>query len=1239
MKFIFSTISRNRIFSFLVAVICFFSVYFIEQSNSDNHSSALSSFESVLHEKEAIVQREMDSILLNIEKVSFEKLFADKIEHYSRLYEKEGIVLLVYEHDSLKFWTDQSVAVENYLKEVCLDDRLVQLKNGWFEVYKKYSQPKGTRGVYGLILLKKEYAFENNYLVNEFQKDFTVSKNAKILKTISNVSYQVKSSDGSYLCSLWFEPDVTEKPGKTALIVLLNAFGFLFSFLFVKNECRMFSRSLGIFVSSCLFIGTIMLLRFLTIKIHFPASFYEMELFSPKLYGNASSFWLQSLGDFLINMLLIFYSAYYFRKHFQVNKQTLNKAKIPREPLITAILLFIFFLSMMVNHLFAELINNSNISFNINNLFDLTIYSYIALFIIGLLIFTFFLTADKLIEVVRMTGISFRKQVFIFIICTILYVIISHLAGIRDLILILWSPAIIIAIVLIKKNPAKPVTFSGIVIFLLLVSLFSVHALLKFSGSKERENRKVYAEKLSVEQDPITEYLFSEIGDKIMRDTSLINILYQPYSTKEMLSRKLIQKYFGGYWEKYDVHISAFDTACFSILGNPNPERDNLSYFEEIVRKRGQPTTSTNLFYVDNPDGKTSYLARIKLYRGKKETIGELFIEFDSKFVSEEIGFPELLLDREIGLNRELSNYSYAKYKNDNLLNYHGKYPYSLTAAALPNSDDMFLFEDKGGYNHLLYRPDKNSVIILSKKNQGFIGEATTFSFLFTFFSLLVLLFRLLKIISTKFSVALLNFKNRIQYLLVFMVLISLGFLGGGTVFYISRQYESTNRRNINDKMISARVETRQELGQTEQLSQNSHEYLTYVMKRISTIFFTDINLYDTNGNLLASSRPKVFDEGLMSKKMCPESFYELAINKKMEFTHDEQIGNLNYLSAYIPFKNNNGKLLGYLNLPYFAKQSELEKEISSFLSALINIYVLLFALSVVAAVFISNYVTKPLKLIQDKMSKIKLGKNNEPIVWKEQDEIGSLVKEYNRMISELQKSAELLARSERESAWREMAKQVAHEIKNPLTPMKLSVQHLERLIHNKTPDIGRKITELSKTLIEQIETLSTIANEFSNFAKMPKANEEKINLQEILTSTIHLFKDSFDQNEMKFSSEVENDSFVFADKEQLLRVFNNLIKNAVQAVPENIQGKIEISLFKKNNSFVVKVKDNGTGISEEVMQKIFVPNFTTKTGGMGLGLAMVKNIMESCNGKIWFETAQGTGTTFFVSIPEYRER
>ena len=371
----------------------------------------------------------------------------------------------------------------------------------------------------------------------------------------------------------------------------------------------------------------------------------------------------------------------------------------------------------------------------------------------------------------------------------------------------------------------------------------------------------------------------------------------------------------------------------------------------------------------------------------------------------------------------------------------------------------------------------------------------------------------------------------------------------------------------------------------------------------------------------------------MVSQKIDPVAYYQLKVNRQFEFTHNEKIGELDFLSCYMPFIGNNNQLLGYLNLPYFNKQNELENEISSVLVALINVYVLLFVLSIILAVFISNRIMEPLKLLQNKISHIRLGKSNEMIEWKNKDEIGELITEYNRMIVELSNSAEMLAKSERESAWREMAKQVAHEIKNPLTPMKLSAQHLERSYKDGVSDWDKRLEEFTKTLIEQIDALTNIANEFSNFAKMPKANLQVINLAQLITSVVSLYQNSEEYSVGVNYNDCEKIK-VNADKDQLIRLFNNLIKNAIQAIPENRKGIIEIKFSVFENEVKVDVCDNGKGIEEEQRENIFTPNFTTKNAGMGLGLAMAKSIVENCKGSISFTSKENEGTIFSIVFP-----
>ncbi len=1233
-------ILSNQLTLLLAALVLFAAGFLLDNPDRNDHSSAIASFERTLHKKEQRLVSEVDSLLPMLENHGAEELYSAKTSYYQDLFDRNGLALFAYEEDTLQFQSDNTIPVDNYLRKETFRTGLLHLRNGWYESFAAAPKGRPDVKVMGLVLLKHEFPYQNEYLVNDFQDDFDLSEEVRITLAGSESSNAVHTLNGTVLCALIFPAGSSSENGILLLAVLVNLLGLLFAVLFLRKECRLIGRTIGRNYATLLFILTLAALRFLMIKTSFPRCFYELPLFSPNYYGDASSFWLGSLGDLVIDALLIVYGAYYFHRECRFRKKHFQRLKL--SPFITVALSAagLFFVSRIANRLFISIISNSSVSFNLNDLFSLSPYSYLALAVMGMLLFAFFFLADRAVISFGNSGLSKKRIILAVGAGGLVYAVYSHLFGPLDLALMLWPVALVLLMILMSKEAGGNYSFSASIIMVLLLSLLSSHVLIKYSDKRENDSRKLFAQKLADEQDPVAELLFTDIGSRIPADSALKRSLFSSYFSKEDFRRNLIQKYFSGYWEKYDIRISAFDKNCYPLMNEAGSERDNLAYFENIVEHEGVPTADKNLFVVNNPEGKISYLAHFKMGDTLTErSAGDMFLELDSKSVSEEEGFPELLLDREMGMDVTLSNYSYARYKNGELANYHGRYPYSLSDASLPKFPEKFGLFEQGGYNHLLYNEEDNTLVVISKADPGWLGRTTVFSYLFAFFSLLLLGFLFLRQFSKGFSFVYFSFKNRIQYLLVMIVLISLALFGGGTIFYIKKQYQEKNKESVRDKMISALVETTQELGSEEKLKMTQSEYFTYTLKRISNIFFTDVNLYDLKGNLVGSSRLKIFDAGLMSRKMCPVSFYELDANKKLEYVHDETIGRLDYLSAYVPFKNDNGVMLGYLNMPYFAKQSELEKEINTFLVALINIYVLLFALSVTVAVFISYYVTRPLKLIQDKMSKIKLGKANEPIDWKEEDEIGSLVKEYNRMIDELHKSAELLARSERESAWREMAKQVAHEIKNPLTPMKLSVQHLQRLMDNKTPDIEEKVRKLSATLIEQIETLSAIASEFSSFAKMPKANEEKINLGDIVGNAINLFKDSVDHTEISFNSRVEGEPYVHADKEQLLRVFNNLIKNAAQAIPEDVQGRIDISIVKKADHYVVKVKDNGTGISEDAMDKIFVPSFTTKTGGMGLGLAMVKNIVETCGGKIWFETAKGKGTTFFVSLPEHKDR
>jgi nitrogen fixation/metabolism regulation signal transduction histidine kinase len=341
----------------------------------------------------------------------------------------------------------------------------------------------------------------------------------------------------------------------------------------------------------------------------------------------------------------------------------------------------------------------------------------------------------------------------------------------------------------------------------------------------------------------------------------------------------------------------------------------------------------------------------------------------------------------------------------------------------------------------------------------------------------------------------------------------------------------------------------------------------------------------------------------------------------------------MKYISAYVPLLNSENRFLAYLNLPYFTQSGALTQDVTNLVMAVINIYLILLLVILLVSVILADRITQPLRMIQNRIARLSLSKENEMIQYDRSDEIRGLVEEYNYMVRELEKSAQLLAQSERESAWREMAKQIAHEIKNPLTPMKLNVQHLQRTIDAGKSD-PEMIERISATLIEQINSLSAIANEFSDFAKMPRARNERINLVTNLKNLLQLYENS-SRAEVTLELGDYKKVFIFADKEQLSRVFINLVRNGLQSIPETRKGKIRIQLEVMDNSMArVMISDNGKGIPAGIKDRLFQPNFTTKSGGMGMGLAISHNIVRSLGGRIWFETELEKGTTFYVELP-----
>ncbi|WP_452225559.1 ATP-binding protein [Lacinutrix chionoecetis] len=398
----------------------------------------------------------------------------------------------------------------------------------------------------------------------------------------------------------------------------------------------------------------------------------------------------------------------------------------------------------------------------------------------------------------------------------------------------------------------------------------------------------------------------------------------------------------------------------------------------------------------------------------------------------------------------------------------------------------------------------------------------------------------------------------------------------------------------------------------------------------VSEVHNIQINLYDLEGSLLISSKADLKKE-VTEKCLDPVVLNTLSNTAEHRYEERREENEETFRSSYRYITDPKYKDLAIINLPYLENDDFLAKELNELLARLSYASIIVMLMAVAIAFFLSRYITKPIKAISEKMSTTRLEKRNEKIVISDtSEEISSLVDSYNSMIDELEASAVQLATSEREQAWREMAKQVAHEIKNPLTPMRLSVQSFQRKFNPEDENILQKVDEYSKTLIQQIDTMSSIASAFSNFAKMPAQKNEMLNVVEIVDLTLDIFNEDY----ITFQTEKEKIIAKF-DRTQLIRVVTNLIKNGIQAIPEDRVPRIIVNVSEVNNTVKITVSDNGIGILENNADKIFEPKFTTKSSGMGLGLGMVKNIVETYNGTITFVSQKDKGTTFTVTFPK----
>lgn len=1150
----------------------------------------------------------------------------------------------------LLFWNTQEVLPDMPTTDTTGRSFTIRKANGvYIRSQKEVRMNDGSRlTVVALIPVLRKYAVQTENL----QKEFIPFEKAIEQVDISNVStdFPVTNISGDVLFYLQKTTLRNQQSSVITIILVLVGFGFLF--LFLQQIAIYIDEKFGFWYGLGFLVVCIVLMRIWSYFFPDVLDLRQFELFDPTIYGSSNV--LSSLGDLLINALLFCWIVIFVNRRANVGTVKPYKQTVINWLLVAAVITGQIYFSFTFSDILQGMVADAKISFNVTNVYNLNQYSYIGFVILATLALSFFFLSQILLTIAgKLVGA--RNYIVFIITAAIGLAILSFTANTDkvelNLYVLLW---LLVYIWLMQQK-----IFSGLnfrlnvseVLFWLFVFSFSMSAVIIYENQKiELNDRQNYAGRIALQSDPASERLLS-VALTYLDSNFLSRNFSRFYNEQENIFVKdsIAGRSFIGYANRYEMKIYTFDSSGRPLFNSEPASFDTLN---TIFRVQGKRTATPGLRYFERSYDRFSYIFRRESFLEDSLRTGYLFVLSNPKNYKSDALTPELFRQ-----NRELvpeysAVYSYAVYDSLNNLvrNYNDySFPTHIDSDPMPLDQEFHIIR-KAGYEELWYRPSADKRIVVTRKNNSSIEAITLFAYLFSTFLALLALYRFAALlIRSRMRWSLfrqhwqLSIRSQIHSTIIMVSILSFIVIGIATILFFINRYQRNNLDRLTraiqimtsqvqvglygkEKPDSARLATPIFTAKTDTLIQG-----------ISEVHGMDVNLYDTVGDIRITSNPDadIYNSGVLSTKINPIAYYRLHNKRQVQTVTEETVGKMDYLSVYSPIRNDRGQAVAYLNIPSYSSQGELKQEISNFLVTVVNLNAFIFLIAGAIALFITNRITNSFTLISQKMRDINLRKMNEKIVWKRDDEIGVLVKEYNKMVQTLDDSAEALAKSEREGAWRQMARQVAHEIKNPLTPMKLSIQYLQKAIDNNSKDVKEMTTNVAKTLIEQIDHLSKIASDFSQFANIGNPKNEVFDLHEMLYSLTSLYEAT---ENLDFEwKPVEQRILLFADKTQLNRLFTNLMQNAIEA--STVRDKHIIRMEEELNGeyITISISDNGAGIPEQTRSMIFTPNFTTKSSGTGLGLAMSKGIVEQAKGELWFVTKEGEGTTFYVKLPLLR--
>ncbi|MBC7874118.1 MAG: GHKL domain-containing protein, partial [Ferruginibacter sp.] len=1176
---------------------------------------------------------------------------AEPLNEFKKLSEKDyGIYLYSINEFGIAemlFWNDQLVVPSPEMLTAADGEYFLKEPNGSYYVIKKeviLTNRPGKLLAYAMIPVRSKFFITTDYLPEVFFYSKTADKRVRLSEVVTD--FPVKTVEGKTLFYLEKKTAVAVAYNDRRTI-LLRFGGVLLLFLFI----HLLAESVGRKNKSWRAIGllTLILVALRLATYYFPSilNLRQFELFSPLIYGSNGI--QRSLGDLLINSILFCWVVLFawsrLRDTEDPTAQFSSKLRWVSGILALVLLIFsTFILATVIRSLVAD----SKISFDVTNFFSLNRFTVVGFFVLACLSLAYYYFSQLLFRFI-FPLFAGRNYFIFFAIGFAGLIYLSTRTGNPDV--LFYLPVLLWLLVYTWLVNRRGVIFNRIRIniagILSWIFVFSVSiTAIMFSQNRkaEWEKRKLIATKLADQTDPSSERLMSIAIEYL--DNDFLSDNFHRFTTEEegvIMRDSIITDSYSGYLNKYDTRMYVYD-ATDKPLFNEDPT--TYEALNTILTVQSKTTNTEGLYYYETSFDKFNYITRRDVTDTANKKLGSFFIVSNLKNYSRDALFPELFKQFKETDPEHSPIYSYAVYDSLRLVSPAGNYPFPIWLTTTEVPKEEYREHVKGDSDELWYKAGTEKVVIVARKKQTTIETITLFSYIFCSFLFLVAFVQLISfILKTGYNwkglrkLFQLNIRSQVHSTIIFISIFSFLVIGASTIsFFIIRNKQSNNEKlsrtmkimvNEMEKKMADHITFDDVIKIYDSVSNVG---LQNLVNEVSDIHGVDVNVYDLKGDLQVSSEANVYTKGVLSKKIDPTAFYHLDRLREVQHSQEEKIGNFTYLSIYSPVRNDEGKVDSYINIPYFTSKPELRQEISNFLVTIINLNAFIFLIAGLIALFITNRITNSFSIISDKMKEVNLGKHNDEINWNRNDEIGELVQEYNKMVAKLGESAIALAKSEREGAWREMARQVAHEIKNPLTPMKLSIQYLQKAINNNQPNVKELSSNVANTLVEQIDHLSKIAADFSQFANIGTTNVTTFDLHEVLASLKELYTAD---DSIRFDWKPVNDKVVVeADKTQMNRLFTNLFANAIEACHENGICKIEVAEIRTDDTIRISIKDNGEGIAPEMQQRIFIPNFTTKSSGTGLGLAMCMGIVEQAHGKIWFETEQGRGTIFHVELP-----